>query len=68
MELWGAAEQVRPQIKIADCVDPDDNRVLECAVASQCRVIVTGDAHLLDMHPWRGISIVTPRELLKGGY
>ena len=27
MELQGAAEQVRPQIKLADCVDPDDNRV-----------------------------------------
>ena len=45
--------------------DPDDNRVLECALAAKAGVIVTGDADLLTLHPWRGIRIVTPAEFLR---
>ena len=29
--------------------DPDDNRVLECAVAAGLQFIVTGDHHLLQL-------------------
>lgn len=44
----------------AVAADPDDNRVLECALAARAEVVVTGDAHLLQLKHWRGIRMVDP--------
>lgn len=44
--------------------DPDDDKVLECAVASSVDVIVSGDKHLLKMDEYRGITIISPAEFL----
>ena len=44
--------------------DPDDNRVLECALASQASYIVTGDGHLLELGEFEGIMILPPAGLL----
>lgn len=38
--------------------DPDDNEVLECAVAAGSDTIVTGDADLLRLGSFRGMDIV----------
>jgi putative PIN family toxin of toxin-antitoxin system len=38
--------------------DPDDNRVLECAVTAEANYIVSGDAHLLDLGEYQGIEIL----------
>ena len=51
-------------MRIAICRDPDDNRVLECALAGAADYILTGDEDLLTLHPWHGIQIVTVREFL----
>ena len=40
--------------------DPDDDIVLATAVACDADVIVSGDAHLLRIGEFQGISIVTP--------
>lgn len=40
--------------------DPDDNRVLECAVAADADYIVSGDHHLLDLGEYRGIEVLPP--------
>jgi len=40
--------------------DPDDNRVLECAVAAETDYIISGDHHLLDLGEYRGIEILPP--------
>ena len=61
---WRTATLTLPTARITDCPDADDNRVLECAVAGRAHFIVTGDRHLLDLHPFRRISIVTPRQFL----
>ncbi|MFH1773678.1 MAG: putative toxin-antitoxin system toxin component, PIN family [Methanobacteriota archaeon] len=45
--------------------DPDDDKVLECAVNGKVDFIVSGDRHLLEMEEYRGIRIVTAREMLK---
>lgn len=46
-------------------VDPDDDKVLECAVAAAATHIVTGDRrHLLRLGYFRGIPIVTPAGFL----
>ena len=37
--------------------DPTDDRILECAVAAEAEVIVSGDAHLLSLCSFRGIPI-----------
>jgi len=45
--------------------DPDDNMVLEAAVAGQADFIVTGDPDLLNLKEFRGIRMVTAKELLE---
>lgn len=45
--------------------DPDDNIILEAALAAQASCVVSGDSHLLAIHSWRGIRIVSPSEFLK---
>lgn len=37
--------------------DPTDDRILECAVAADVEVIVSGDRHLLALGTFRGIRI-----------
>ena len=39
--------------------DPADDRVLAAALAARADLIVSGDAHLLDLKNFRGIEIVT---------
>lgn len=46
--------------EISDCKDPKDNRFLALALDSESDWIVSGDAHLLALNPWRGIEIVSP--------
>jgi len=44
--------------------DPDDDRVLECAVEGGADYLVTGDHHLLALGRYRGIPIVNAKEFL----
>jgi putative PIN family toxin of toxin-antitoxin system len=63
--LWGLGEQVTPRRRVnAVKEDPDDNRILECALAAGADVIVSGDHHLLGLIAYEGIVIRTPREFL----
>ncbi len=39
--------------------DPDDNRILECAVDGKADLIVSNDRHLLDLKTYAGIPIIT---------
>lgn len=43
--------------------DPDDNAIVECAVAAQAQLIVTADTDLLKLNPYEGIGIAHPKEL-----
>ena len=45
--------------------DPDDNRVLECAVAGNADLIVSGDRHLLRIGSYTGIAIVSVRQFIE---
>ncbi len=50
--------------------DEDDNRIIECAVASQAEFILTYDKHLLKLKEYGGVKILTPenmRRLLNAG-
>jgi uncharacterized protein len=44
--------------------DPDDDRVLECAVAGRADAIISGDGHLLTLANFRGIPIMRVRQFL----
>lgn len=63
--LWTLAHVTVPQQTVTDCHDPNDDRVLECALEAQAKVLVTGDNHLLRLHPYRQISILTPKQFLE---
>jgi len=39
--------------------DPADDQVLAAALAAQADLIVSGDAHLLDLKSFKGIEIIT---------
>ena len=55
---------IEPVVKISECRDPKDNKFLELAVAGKADCIVTGDKDLLELHPFRNIRIITPKEFL----
>lgn len=45
--------------------DPDDDKILECALVGRATHIVTGDRrHLLPLATYQGIRIVTPADFL----
>jgi predicted nucleic acid-binding protein len=44
--------------------DPDDDRVLECAVEGRADMIVSGDRHLLKLAKYQGVPIVTVRQFM----
>jgi putative PIN family toxin of toxin-antitoxin system len=47
------------------CRDPDDDKLLSCAVEGQADYVVSGDQHLSTMKEYRGVRIVTPRQLVE---
>lgn len=63
--LTESADLVKPDFQVAIVQDdPDDNRVLECALAGGAEVIVSGDGHLLDLAEFEKIPILRPRAFL----
>jgi uncharacterized protein len=45
--------------------DPDDDRVLACALGARADLIVSGDPHLRNLKAYQGIPIVNAAEALK---
>jgi uncharacterized protein len=48
--LWDAAKFVKTTTRLDIVSDPDDDRILECAVDGKADIIVTGDDHLLRLN------------------
>lgn len=44
--------------------DPSDDLFLACALSATASCIISGDAHLLKLKSFRGISIFTPKQFL----
>jgi len=51
-------------ISVTVCEDPDDNMFLECAIASNSKIIISGDNHLLKISGYQGIDVLKPREFI----
>jgi putative PIN family toxin of toxin-antitoxin system len=43
------------------CTDPDDDKFLACALASNTRIVVSGDRDLLKVSGYCGIQVLTPK-------
>ena len=44
--------------------DPEDNKILECAIESSSNYIFTYDKHLLKLKEYKNIKIIKPEEFL----
>ncbi len=58
---------VFPQVRV-DLIkdDPDDNIILECALAADGEYIITGDSHLLTLKSFDKIKIISPAMFITG--
>jgi putative PIN family toxin of toxin-antitoxin system len=63
-QVWNLAERIEIFYSIRACRDPKDDMFLELAVDGRVDAIVTGDSDLLELHPFRGIAILTPADYL----
>ena len=45
--------------------DPEDNKILECAISCNADFVVTGDNHLLDLKEYHGVKIISAKELIE---
>lgn len=53
-----------PRLPEPVCDDPDDDKFLACALASNSEVIISGDKHLLKVSGYCGVNILRPRKFL----
>lgn len=68
LRLLGRIAEMVPIVHtIRACRDPRDDKFLELAVNGEADLIVTGDADLLALHPFRGIPIITPAAYIESG-
>jgi len=64
--LLAAAERVTITERITVCRDPTDDKFLELAVNGHADLILTGNADLLVLNPFRDIPIVAPVTFVQG--
>ena len=64
LEPLRIANRVEPKQTLSVTDDPDDNRILECAVAARSDFILTRDKDLLRIGEYQGIKVVKPDDFL----
>lgn len=52
------------RLKEPICEDPDDDKFFACALASESKIIISGDKHLLKVSGYEGIDVLKPREFV----
>jgi len=62
--LIAVATLVQVTTTIRVCRDPKDDKFLELAVNGQATCLISGDKDLLVLHPFQGISILSPTDFL----
>lgn len=45
--------------------NPEDNHVIEAALAARAEFIISGDKHLLNLAEWEGIHVVSPAQFIR---
>jgi putative PIN family toxin of toxin-antitoxin system len=62
----GSAAEFVPIIRLVrECRDPKNDKFLEVALNGRADVIITGDADLLSLNPWKEIAILSPADFLR---
>ena len=51
--------------QVRACRDPSDDQFPSLAISGHADLIISGDADLLVLHPFRGIDIVFPRDYIR---
>ena len=59
-ELARIGNVVSPKMTLDVSTDPDDNRIIECAVEAGSNTIISSDKHVLKIGSFQGIAIVRP--------
>lgn len=66
-QVVAAMQQIRkvvkvvyPTLKLSVVSDPDDDKILECALQAKADLIVSFDKDLLSLKEFRGIKIIHP--------
>lgn len=65
-ELMALAELVPITERITACRDAKDDKFLELAVNGKADLIISGDADLLVLNPFRGIPVITAAIFVRG--
>jgi uncharacterized protein len=52
-------------LDISVCEDSDDDKFVECAIASNTKILVSGDKHLLRINGYQGIKVYKPSEFIE---
>ena len=63
--LLAGAELVEIREIVVACRDPTDDKYLELAANGKADVIVSGDADLLALDPFRGTPVLTPAAFVR---
>ncbi len=64
LTIYGEVFETK-DISVSVCEDPDDNKFIECAIASNSKLIVSGDKHLLNITGYHDISVLKPRDFIE---
>ncbi len=73
LEMLRTVERIREisvivePAKIINAVkdDPDDNKIIECALEGKADYIISKDNHLLNLKEYEGIEILSPKDFLE---
>ena len=63
LAMYGEVFETK-NVSVSVCADPDDDKFIECAIASESTLIVSGDKHLLNITGYQNISVLKPREFM----
>jgi len=60
------ADMVSP-VEFAEpiCDDPDDDKFFLCAISARCKLIISGDKHLLVKSGYGGVQVMKPRNFVE---
>ena len=58
------AELIEVTERLTVCRDPKDDKFLELAISGGATHIISGDEDLLTLHPFRGISVLSPQDFV----
>ena len=58
------SEPLEVTAEVSACRDPKDDMFLELALSGASTHLISGDNHLLALHPFRGVAILSPHDFV----